>query len=381
MKLLHLADLHLGKRVNGFDLIPDQRYILEQILDLCSAHGVQAVALAGDIYDTSMPSAAAVLLLDWFLTELAHRGIPVLAIAGNHDSAERLDYAAGLLSAQQVYLAGQFTGAPRRVVLQDEFGDLAFDLLPFVRPATVRHCLPDSSITDEDSAIAAALGTPPAAGERRVLIAHQMVLGGGALPSCSGSESVAADVSVGTVQAVDASHFSGYLYTALGHIHRPQQVGSAVVRYAGSPLCYSLDECGTQKSVVLVHISAHGAEPELLPLHPLHAMRHLTGPLDQLTAADTVTDAADYIWATLTDPIPRPDAMAVLRAAYPNAMKLDYAPGGAPDTGGDAIRQAAELRTMSFDELFDRFFEKMHGRPLTAQEHEALAQLRQEANL
>lgn len=317
MNLLHLADLHLGKRVNGFDLLPDQRYILEQVLDLCTAHNVQAVALAGDIYDTALPPAAAVLLLDWFLTELAHRNIPVLAIAGNHDSAERLDYAAGLLSNQQVYLAGQFTSAPRRVILQDEFGELTFDLLPFVRPATVRHCLPDADIRDEDSAIAAALGPLPTAGERRVLIAHQMVLGGGSLPTCSGSESVAADVNVGTVQAVDAAHFTGYLYTALGHIHRPQQVGCPTVRYAGSPLCYSLDECGAQKSAALVHIGANGAEPELLPLRPLHAMRHLTGPLDQLTAADTVTDAEDYIWATLTDPVPRPDAMAVLRAAYP----------------------------------------------------------------
>lgn len=364
LNLLHLADLHLGKRVNGFDLLPDQRYILEQVLDLCTAHNVQAVALAGDIYDTALPPAAAVLLLDWFLTELAHRNIPVLAIAGNHDSAERLDYAAGLLSNQQVYLAGQFTSAPRRVILQDEFGELTFDLLPFVRPATVRHCLPDADIRDEDSAIAAALGPLPTAGERRVLIAHQMVLGGGSLPTCSGSESVAADVNVGTVQAVDAARFTGYLYTALGHIHRPQQVGCPTVRYAGSPLCYSLDECGAQKSAVLVHIGASGAEPELLPLRPLHTMRHLTGPLDQLTAADTVTDAEDYIWATLTDPVPRPDAMAVLRAAYPNAMKLDYAPGGALDTGSDAIQQAAQLRTMSFDELFARFLKRCTAAPL-----------------
>ena len=147
LNLLHLADLHLGKRVNGFDLLPDQRYILEQVLDLCTAHNVQAVALAGDIYDTALPpSAEAVSVLDAFLSHVRlELKIPVLAIAGNHDSAERLDYAAGLLSNQQVYLAGQFTSAPRRVILQDEFGELTFDLLPFVRPATVRHCLPDKS--------------------------------------------------------------------------------------------------------------------------------------------------------------------------------------------------------------------------------------------
>ena len=377
MNLLHLADLHLGKRVNGFDLLPDQRYILEQVLDLCTAHNVQAVALAGDIYDTALPPAAAVLLLDWFLTELAHRNIPVLAIAGNHDSAERLDYAAGLLSNQQVYLAGQFTSAPRRVILQDEFGELTFDLLPFVRPATVRHCLPDADIRDEDSAIAAALGPLPTAGERRVLIAHQMVLGGGSLPTCSGSESIAADVNVGTVQAVDAARFTGYLYTALGHIHRPQQVGCPTVRYAGSPLCYSLDECGAQKSAVLVHIGANGAEPELLPLRPLHAMRHLTGPLDQLTAADTVTDAEDYIWATLTDPTPLPEAMAALRAAYPNAMRLDYQPRGTTAGPADA---ALAVRGKPFAELFQDFFTKMNGRALTTEEVLAVKKLREEAS-
>ena len=145
MRFLHLSDLHLGKRLCEFSMLEEQRYILEEILTLLDETPVDGVLLAGDLYDKPVPPAEAVRLLDWFLTELAHRNIPVLAIAGNHDSAERLDYAAGLLSSQQVYLAGQFTSAPRRVILQDEFGGLTFDLLPFVRPATVRHCLPDKS--------------------------------------------------------------------------------------------------------------------------------------------------------------------------------------------------------------------------------------------
>ena len=145
MRFLHLSDLHLGKRVCEFSMLEEQRYILEEILTLLDETPVDGVLLAGDLYDKPVPPAEAVRLLDWFLTELAHRNIPVLAIAGNHDSAERLDYAAGLLSNQQVYLAGQCTSAPRRVILQDEFGELTFDLLPFVRPATVRHCLPDKS--------------------------------------------------------------------------------------------------------------------------------------------------------------------------------------------------------------------------------------------
>ena len=157
MKLLHLADLHLGRRLAGFDLLEDQRHILEQAVDLCAARGVDAVVLAGDIYDTALPPAGAVTLLDWFLTELSRRGVAVLAVAGNHDSAERLDYAAGLLQEQRVFLAGQFTGAPRRVTLEDGYGPVEFDLLPFVRPAAVRHLLPDAKITDEDTALAAAL--------------------------------------------------------------------------------------------------------------------------------------------------------------------------------------------------------------------------------
>ena len=157
MKFLHLADLHLGKRVNGFDMLEDQRFILEQILTLCEKHGVEAVVIAGDIYDTPVPPAAACTLLDWFLTQLAARRIPVLAVSGNHDSAERLDFASSLLAEQNVHIAGRFTGCPKQVVLNDRHGPIEFTLLPFVRAATVRHYLPDADITDYDSAVGAAL--------------------------------------------------------------------------------------------------------------------------------------------------------------------------------------------------------------------------------
>ena len=157
MRLLHLSDLHLGKRVNGFDMLEDQRFILEQILTLCDKHGVEAVVLAGDIYDTPVPPAAACTLLDWFLTQLSLRHVPVLAVSGNHDSAERLDFASGLLAEQGVYIAGRFHGMPKQVVLHDRYGPLEFTLLPFVRAATVRHYLPEAEISDYDSAVGAAL--------------------------------------------------------------------------------------------------------------------------------------------------------------------------------------------------------------------------------
>ena len=376
MRFLHLADLHLGKRVNGFDMLEDQRYILEQIVDLCASRGVQAVVAAGDIYDVPQPPAAAVLLLDWFLTELARRDIRVLAISGNHDSAERLDYAGQLLARQGVWLAGRYTGLMNPVVLSDDDGPVEFYLLPFVRSATVRHHLPEASITCYDDAVAAALsGIPAGDGTRRVLAAHQFVTASHKAPEVSGSESCA--IEVGTVEQVDAARFAGFCYTALGHIHRPQAVGSPTVRYAGSPLCYSLDECGAQKSVPLVTIDGSGqAEVELIELHPRRAMRHLEGPLAKLTAPAAVCDADDYIWATLTDDTPQPDAMAVLRAAYPNAMRLDYAPRG---TGPDLSTQAAaSVRQKSFEELFSAFFEQMHGRPLTQEETTALNEMREE---
>lgn len=395
MKLLHLADLHLGKRVNGFDFLPDQRAVLEQVLGLCDQHGVQAVALAGDLYDAPVPPATAVLTLDWFLSALAGRGIAVLAVSGNHDSAERLDYAAGLLARQRVYIAGRFTGAVPVVELSDESGPVECCLLPFVRAATVRHCLPDAAVTDYDTAVAAALATlpPRRPGVRRILVAHQTVLAGQRLPECAGSESVAAELEqagaalqIGTVEAVRAERFAGnggFDYVALGHIHRPQRLGSETVRYAGSLLSYSLDECrsGTapEKSALLVDLTPGGTAVTPLPLRPPRVMRHLTGPLAELTDPARVTDPDDYIWATLTDDTPQPDAMAVLRAAYPNAMRLDYAPRAG---AGQADLPAAEaLGRKSFAELFGGFFEQMQGRAMTGEERAELDSLREEVGL
>ena len=208
-----------------------------------------------------------------------------------------------------------------------------------------------------------------------MLVAHQFVLAGSRLPETAGSESCALEV--GTVEQVDAARFAGFCYTALGHIHRPQAVGGETVRYAGSPLCYSLDECGAEKSAPLVTLAADGSvSVELLPLVPRRAMRHLTGPLAQLTDPAKVCDAGDYIWATLTDDAPVPDAMARLRAVYPNAMKLDYAPRSA---AADPVALTAEaVRRRSFDELFADFFETVQGRAPSQAEQDALNTLREE---
>ena len=302
------------------------------------------------------------------------RRIAVLAVSGNHDSAERLDYAAGLLANQNVYIAGQFRGAPRQIVLNDRFGPVEFTLLPFVRAATVRHYMPEADLPDYDSAVAAALSACAPSAERRVLVAHQMVVAGLCPPQLSGSET--APRTVGTVDSVDAAHFAGFSYTALGHIHRAQRVGSDTVRYAGAPLCYHLDECGMEKSATLVRLGRRGVDGiDTLPLHPRRAMRHIVGPLAKLV--EHPADTGDYIWATLTDPTPQPDAMAMLRTAYPNAMRLDYRPQGAEILPADT---AQSVRGKPFASLFEDFFTQMNGRPLTVEEARAVKALREEAS-
>ncbi len=285
-----------------------------------------------------------------------------------------LDYAAGLLANQNVYIAGQFRGAPRQIVLNDRFGPVEFTLLPFVRAATVRHYMPEADLPDYDSAVAAALSACAPSAERRVLVAHQMVVAGLCPPQLSGSET--APLTVGTVDSVDAAHFAGFSYTALGHIHRAQRVGSDTVRYAGAPLCYHLDECGMEKSATLVRLGRRGVDGiDTLPLHPRRAMRHIVGPLAKLV--EHPADTGDYIWATLTDPTPQPDAMAMLRTAYPNAMRLDYRPQGAEILPADT---AQSVRGKPFASLFEDFFTQMNGRPLTVEEARAVKALREEAS-
>ena len=356
MKFLHLADLHLGKRVNGFDMLEDQRFILEQILTLCEKHGVEAVVIAGDIYDTPVPPAAACTLLDWFLTQLAARRIPVLAVSGNHDSAERLDFASSLLAEQNVHITGRFTGCPKQVVLNDRHGPIEFTLLPFVRAATVRHYLPDADITDYDSAVGAALAVCEPAAPRRVLVAHQMVVSGVCPPQLSGSET--APLTVGTVDSIDAARFAGSAMQRSAISTAP----SASARRRALRGCAALLPSGRVRDAEIRHPragrQARRGKIEQLPLTPRRAMRHLTGPLARLTARPT--DTEDYIWATLTDPTPLPDAMAQLRAAYPNAMRLDYLP---KVTVAHPLDMTQAVARQALCRAVPGLFHQMNGRP------------------
>lgn len=369
MKLLHLSDLHLGKRVNGFSMLEDQRVILTQIVDLAEEEKVDAVLLAGDLYDKPVPPAEAVTLLDGFLTRLSGGGIPVFAISGNHDSPERLAFATRLLAGEGIHLTAQYQGPQPPFLLQDEYGDVAIYALPYLKPALVRHWNPEADIASYEEAVSYALGQWAVDKTRRnVLLAHQFVTGG---VTCESEER-----SVGGVDQIPAPLFAAFDYVALGHLHGPQSVGRPTLRYSGSPLKYSFSECGHEKSVTLVTLKEKGqVEIQALPLTPCRDLREIRGAYEEVTAKSFYqgTNREDYLHVILTDEEDVPEAMGKLRTIYPNLMKLSYdnrrTQGVAEVTGAERPEEKTPL------ELFQDFYQLQNNQPMAPQQEALVRQL------
>ena len=363
MKLLHLGDLHLGRSLGDFDLLGDQRYILDKIVEIAEKRQVDAVLIAGDVYDRPVPGEGAVRLLDYFLNRLAGLGVRVLMISGNHDSDERLNFGSSFFEARGIYIAAKYQGE----LYHRQIDGINFYLLPFVKASQVRHFFPEAEIESYDQAVKVILqqaGIDP--GACNVLVAHQFVAGSGLMPELAGSESAAVQ-QVGLVEQIGADNFAPFAYTALGHIHRPQQAGRENVRYAGSPLKYSLGECSDAKSVPLIALDESGrASIELLPLKPRRDLRHLTGRLEQLLSRENVQDTDDYIYVTLTDEEPLDNAMGIIQGYYPNAVKLDYRNSRTLAMEKEDVFQAAELR--SFDDLVGNFYRLVYGQDISEEE-------------
>ena len=359
MKLLHLSDLHLGKRVNEFSMLEDQKYILNQILQIVINEQVNTVLIAGDVYDKSVPSAQAVTLFDDFLTRLEALECTVLLIAGNHDSPERLAFGAHLLQKSRVYLSPVFDGRLTCCTLNDEYGELDVWLMPFLKPSVVRPFYPEDTMESYQDAAAVVLrSNPPHQGRRSILVAHQFVTGA----KTGGSE----ELSVGGAENIDAALFAAYDYVALGHIHSPQRVGRETVRYCGSPLKYSLSEARGTKSVTLITFNQPGEiDIKLCPLTPLHDLRTIRGTYDEVTARTfyegTATD--DYLHITLTDETEVLDAVGKLRSIYPNVMRVDY--DNTRTRAGASMPEATMQDEATPMELFCRFFEWQNEKPLT----------------
>lgn len=379
MKILHLGDIHLGKSVNEFSMIEDQKYILKKILEIGEVQKVNAVLIAGDVYDRSVPSEEAVKLLDWFLTELVKIGISVFLISGNHDSDERLQFGSALLRAKGVYVAGRYDGIVEHVEMEDEHGPFHIWMLPYIKASRVAHFFPEGDTSSYDAAVRTALSECDLKeDERNIILVHQFVTGKSEDPTLSGSES--AMVSVGTVEKISYDCFDVFDYVAMGHIHGPQAVGRETCRYAGSPLKYSLNqrEITSQKTVPVVEFGAKGSVMvELCPLIPRRELRHLKGKLKDLLANAVEQD--DYIYATLTDEEIQFEAMARLQEVYPNVMKLDY--------DNQATRSAQEEKAYedtegkSFEELITEFYEWMNGTAPSEEEWKILKDVAKEAGV
>ena len=359
MKLIHLSDLHIGKRVNEVSMIEDQEFILLQILQIIDDEKADAVLIAGDVYDKSVPSAEAVTLFDDFLCRMAKRKIPTLIISGNHDSPERLAFGNRLMELGGIHISPVYDGNVRSVTLTDEHGEAVFWLLPFIKPTHVKRFYPDAGIESYTDAVRVAvekMGIDTA--KRNVLLTHQFVTGAS---TCESEE-----LSVGGSDNVDTSVFEGFDYVALGHLHGPQNIGSNRVRYCGTMLKYSLSEAAHHKSVTVVNLGAKGdLELQLRPLMPRHDLRQIRGTFAQLTDKSfyqgTATD--DYIYAVLTDEEDVPEAIGKLRVIYPNLMHLRY--DNTRTRVNQVIGSAADVQRKSPLMLFEELYEKQNNQPMS----------------
>ncbi|MGN0745207.1 MAG: exonuclease SbcCD subunit D [Aristaeellaceae bacterium] len=358
MKLMHLSDLHLGKRLNEFSLHEDQVYILHQVTQMAREERPDGILLAGDLYDKPVPPAEAVGLLDRFLSDLADTGAQVFVISGNHDSAERLSFGSALMQRSGVHIAPVYHGEVRPFTLTDEFGPLDVYLLPFIKPAHVRACFPEEEIVSCTDAMACAIRHMPINPVRRnVLVTHQFVTGG---VRCDSEE-----VNVGGADNVSAEVFAPFDYVALGHLHGAQQLGGRI-RYCGTPLKYSFSEARQRKSVTMAELGAKGdVTIRTLPLAPLREMLELRGDYMTLTsrAFYSQQDTSAYLHLTLTDEEDVPDAAARLRVIYPNLMKLDYDNTRTRAMADFSMGVQAEERSPA--ELFGDFYALQNGQPMS----------------
>ena len=382
MNFLHTADLHIGKSICEHSMLDEQRHILASILEAVRGEKPDALLIAGDVYDKSVPSAEAVAVLDDFLVRLSETGTKVFVLSGNHDSAERIAFGGRLMEDRGVHMSPVYSGEFAPVTLQDEFGEVDVWMLPFVRPATVCACLGSDEerdqVTDYTSAMRMAIAqmhfTP---GRRNVLLAHQFV---------TGAERSDSEENVGGLDNVDASVFDGFDYVALGHIHKPQNVakdaaGNARVRYSGTPLKYSLSEAGHKKSLTVVELAGKsadglaGIEVREVPLTPKHDVREIKGTFAELVSPEFQRrqlaeglELDDFVYVKLTDENDVPDAVLKLRGIYPNLMMLDYDNERTRNqhvTVGDGkVEQKTPM------ELFGEFFSDMTKRELNEEESE-----------
>ena len=372
MKFVHIGDLHIGKRVHDFSMLEDQRYILEEMLRIFDEEKVDGVLIAGDVYDKTVPSAEAVQVFDDFITKLAKMEMPIYMISGNHDSAERLAFGAQLFENDGVYISPVYEGEVKKVEVEDVYGTVNIWLLPFLKPATVRHALQREDInTYEEGIVAALQGCEIDTEQRNILVAHQFVTGA--------DRSDSEETSVGGLDNVSAEVFEDFDYVALGHIHRAQKMGRETLRYSGTPLKYSFSQADHKKSVTILELLEKGrVEIHVVPLVPRRDMRKMRGTYMEVTAKDAYTEEnkMDYLQITLTDEEDVPGALQKLRTVYSNLMRLEY---DNARTRENREVQAVEAQEQKSElELFEEFYELLNNESMKDEQVEFVEKLIQD---
>lgn len=352
MKFIHIADLHLGKTVNEINLLKDQKYVLQQILEIAKQEQADGILIAGDIYDRSIPSAEAVGVFDWFLTDVSKNGMFVCCIGGNHDSGERLDFGKQIFENQNIFIEGKFSEKIRVIERRDAYGSIFIHLLPFFKPVQVRGLYPEEKIESFHDAMQIVLRNHPIDTKaRNILITHQFVTGLEP-PECSDSEQ---EISVGGSEQISYQLFDAFDYTALGHLHGPQKAGKDEIRYSGSPLKYSFSEEFQKKSVVLIEMKEKGrVEIYTKTLKALHDMRTIQGPMRELLCPEIIqeADTEDYLRIYLTNQEELLDPAAKLRNIYPNLMELRITKYHEAGGGEEALLKIKEKSPTEMAENF-----------------------------
>lgn len=369
MKLIHLSDLHLGKRMNEFSLLQEQAYILEQILAIIKTEKPAAVLIAGDVYDKPIPAIEGMALLDNFLVKLAEQDLSVFLISGNHDSPERLSFVARLMKKNRIYISPVYNGLVEPITLQDEYGPVDIFLLPFVKPVHIKRLFPEEKIETYTDAVACAIQHMAIdSNHRNVLVTHQFVTG--AL-RCDSEE-----IAIGGSDNVDVSVFEPFDYVALGHLHSPQNVITERVRYCGTPLKYSFSEIKHKKSLTVVDLGAKGAcAIKTVPLVPQKDLLEVRGTYLEVTDRRFYQnfDQEAYIRVILTDEEDIPDAIGKLRVIYPNLMQLDY--DNRRTRGGTTTWKTVDVERQTPLQLFETFYQKQNHGPMSEEQRAYLTHL------
>lgn len=371
MKILHLADLHLGKILQEQSLIEDQEYMLRKIINIIKEEKVKIVLISGDIYDRSIAQVEAVNLLDDFLKILIKElKIKVFIISGNHDSKDRLGFGNKIFEDEGLYIESKYNGKLKKVELEDEYGSLNIYMLPFIKPVEVKKFFEDDLENNYDVAINKIIEKEEInENERNIIMVHQFVTAGNIKPERTESEVL----SLGGIENVDVSNFNKFDYVAIGHVHRPQKIGRDTARYAGTILKYSFSEINHNKSIPIINIKEKGnISINLVPLKPLRDMREIKGQIEELIKEENYKEGnvEDYIKAIITNEEPVYDAIGKIKKIYPNTLKLEIQNSKTINKNEEENINLEELKKKSELELFSDFYKLQNNLDLNEEQKE-----------